>query len=515
MGWSAPRREQLALVAVVAILGAFGLGGAWVLDDGATVVRNPVVVGEVPWYEAFVREFRGHPLEAGWASSYRPLSVLSFALVWRVTPEPWLQHLVNVVLYAVLVLQVRGLARRWVGASWAFGAALFFAVLPIHVESVASVVGRADILASVLALAALDRLRAPEVTRGQAATAAGLYLAALLTKETVALTPALAAWLRLQEPRRARALAAVLPMVVTAAVYLVLRQRFLPTALPQHFVGADNQLRELAGAARAWGVLAVLGHYAELTVLPLRLCSDHTYADVVPPSSLLGAGALQAWLGALLLVPVVADVRRALRGAGPGLWTAAALAFALVGQWVVPLSVIVAERLALWPTVWLVVAVAAAVEVRARGWSPQRRRLVLGAFVVVALSFGARFAERSLDWRSALALHGSTARACPAAIHNRIHLAAAFHEAGNPAQAVWHTAVAAAGRSAYPQPFAPEALAAEEAGEPLEERLARLPELLGWPDGRSWAGLQAWFEGEGWLAEARLVARLQEARRGS
>jgi hypothetical protein len=136
---------------------------------------------------------------------------------------------------------------------------------------------------------------------------------------------------------------------------------------------------------------------------------------------------------------------------------------------------------------------------------------VVGAAILIAL-MSARSIERTLDWRDSVSIYESSARACPAAVHNRFNLGDAMRKAGRPADAVWQFGIAAAGRHAYPGPFDVEAFDAE-IELPIDDRLTRLPELVGAEDPRAfWAGLHQMFVREQSRAEADLVAEM--ARRG-
>lgn len=501
------------MIAFALAIAGIGVLGGYTLDDHQAVLRHPAITGEVAWWEVFVREFWGHALGEQWSSSYRPLTSLSLALEHRITAAPWLHHAVNVLLYAGLCAQVFALARRWLATSEALAAALLFAALPVHVENVASIVGRADILATMAALAAIERAiprddAAADVRAGM--VAAAWFAIALLCKESLALLPLTIAWLALVAARRRgvlrspRALAryAVAPAVVglCGIVYVAWRHRVLPVALPTEFVPADNLLLMREGLARAWGNFAVTGHYLELVAVPLRLCADHTYGDVFPPRSAFDTGALQAWLGLGLVVVLIRDAVRALRGHSPGLGAAALTALLLAGQWTITLSVIVAERLALWPSVWLVLALLHAIApITARS-----RRLGVALLALLA----ARHVQRTLDWRDGIELQSSSLAMCPRAVHSRFILANAMRERGRVDEAIWHYAVAAAGRAAFPEPFESPLLAAEDTL-PLSERLPRIPALVGAADPIAyWSAFHSYLVHEHADAEAARVREL-------
>ena len=85
--------------------------------------------------------------------SYRPITVLTFRLNYLVHElQPLGYHLVNVILHAAVTLLYHQLCNKLLSALPAAGAALLFAVHPVHTEAVTGVVGRAELLASVFFL---------------------------------------------------------------------------------------------------------------------------------------------------------------------------------------------------------------------------------------------------------------------------------------------------------------------------------------------------------------------------
>ncbi len=143
-----------------------------------------------------------HPLPRALASPwwyatsrlYRPLALLSLGVDRELTGgAPWLAHAENLVLHGTVAALVVVLGRRFLAPSSAFGAGLMVAVLPVHVEAVASVVGQAELLAGlalVMLLVVVTRVAAP--TRRAEVGAALLAAAAIAAKESGAVAPLLA-----------------------------------------------------------------------------------------------------------------------------------------------------------------------------------------------------------------------------------------------------------------------------------------------------------------------------------
>jgi len=106
-----------------------------------------------------VNDFWGTPLHhSGSHKSYRPICVATFRLNHLLGElEPFGYHLVNVILHGIVSVLFYDLTK------YIFGdrilprmvAAILFIVHPIHTEAVASVVGRAEILACLFFLLSL------------------------------------------------------------------------------------------------------------------------------------------------------------------------------------------------------------------------------------------------------------------------------------------------------------------------------------------------------------------------
>ena len=103
----------------------------------------------------------------------------SFRLDWSRNPSPSQFHTTNILLHAlVTVLYVRFCA-GWVSRPTALLAGILFAVHPVHIEAVAGIAGRADVLCTVLFLMCLLKHR----ERGWTLWTLGLASLSMLAKE--------------------------------------------------------------------------------------------------------------------------------------------------------------------------------------------------------------------------------------------------------------------------------------------------------------------------------------------
>src|ERR1700689_1023797 len=124
---------------------ANGLTGGFTYDDKAIVRDDPRIQSWENLPEIFTTQYFGGGLESG--TAYRPMDLLSFAANYAVGgKQPIGYHLVNVGLHIANVLMLFALFVPLAGESAAGAAALLFALMPIHVEAVTSIVGRAEVL---------------------------------------------------------------------------------------------------------------------------------------------------------------------------------------------------------------------------------------------------------------------------------------------------------------------------------------------------------------------------------
>src|SRR5439155_7154840 len=153
----APLAAAAALLAIVAYANAFQ--NSFALDDVRAIVENPIIRD----FGNLGRIFRTNYWDTGVPGVtaldpglYRPLTVLTYMVdyrLWGLDPTGF--HAVNIVLHAASTALVFVLAVDIVGSAMAaFAAAAVFAVHPIHTDAVASVVGRAEILATLFFLGA-------------------------------------------------------------------------------------------------------------------------------------------------------------------------------------------------------------------------------------------------------------------------------------------------------------------------------------------------------------------------
>jgi protein O-mannosyl-transferase len=201
ISFGAGRDEKLALL-IIPIIGCLiylnTLGGDLVYDDRFAIVENPTVTGQSGLAEIFTTDFWGRPIQSPKShKSYRPVTVLSFRLNYLfVGLRPAMYHATNVFLHGLSCFLFVMLARFIFGQAgqnsintedrpevWISG--LLFALHPVHVEAVANIVGRAELLCAIFFIASfLVYARHDSPTRKDMILSLILCVLAMLSKET-------------------------------------------------------------------------------------------------------------------------------------------------------------------------------------------------------------------------------------------------------------------------------------------------------------------------------------------
>lgn len=378
-GESIPLNRTLAILFVVtALLYLPAARFSYVQDDRAIIVANPAAHSVGAALRAFGQPYWPLPSEAG---LYRPVTVLSLAIDWSIAGgRPWWPHLANVVWHGLASVLLVLILVRWLSPLAAAAAGLVFAVHPVHVEAVANIVARNELLATVGTFTAVLAAR----RRWWVASLCCACLA-MLSKESAVVVGGVILLDDWQRPREQagypRWLYGALGLVTIAFLLLWLqvgKSAMADVAAP--FLGAGLGHR-LAMA------LPALARAAGLLVWPASLAADYSPQVIPYRTSVSFAAIIGAGIAVLVLVGGFAARRRA-----PALCFAAlatALAYLPTSNLLFPVGIVLAER-----NLYLAVLLPATLVGMGVAWALERweRPRVL---VPVALVLGA-LAARSL-----------------------------------------------------------------------------------------------------------------------
>jgi len=307
---SKSRKTILIKALTVGVLGFLlysnTLSHGYVLDDFSAIKENNIVrqgIHAIP--EIFKTSYRQGYLSVK-DGLYRPLSLAMFAVEWNFFPDkPGVSHFVNVVLYSVtgvllffmlrlLFLYPSSFGEKPSGHQEenkkselvAFIASLLFIVHPLHVEVVANIKSRDELLCFLFAvcsfIAAFKYLKKRKIT----VLAAGMvcYFLSLLSKETsitfIALLPIA---LHFFSPATLKKKLSITAWFLgVAVIYLLIRHSVLQGAMADEGVSiADNIV---AGAktfsTRTGTAFYILGLYLILLFFPNTLSYDYSFSHL-------------------------------------------------------------------------------------------------------------------------------------------------------------------------------------------------------------------------------------------
>lgn len=367
---------MLAAALLAAVVAAPSIRNGFVGDDHWVIEQRPFL--QHPPSLAAVLAEPYWPASFG-GSLWRPAVLLSYAIDYRLSTDPRWFHATNVLWAVVATALLTLLACELGGPLVGLIAGLLFAVHPVHVEAVANVVGRAELMAAAgYAGALLCALRSRERPRYLLGVAlCGAF--AITSKELAATIPA--AILLVYAVRGAPVRDAVRPVVVSVlpiAAYYILHAWVGTGDLSAG--GVAPGLEHLSLIERAWAMLRLSLEWWRLLLFPVHLSADYSPGDVVVSTGFTVAhlAALLVWIG---LAVLAWRTRRTLPGIAFGvLWLVVTIS--PVANVVAPTELLIAERTLYLPSfgfVFALATVAAAVR-----WTPRMRNAVVGALVLVA-----------------------------------------------------------------------------------------------------------------------------------
>ncbi len=390
-----PNREKIKILIVALVLSfvVFGNGirGDFVYDDTVVLPRPDLHhVADIP--KLFITPYHYQFPQSG---IYRPLPLVSFALNFIVFGDkPYSFHIINIILHALvvyfLVLFVVELSRSR-GIAYASG--LLFLVLPIHVEAVTSIVGRAELLCALMVLLACQ-YRQRWLLSGLS------FLLALLSKETaIAFVPIIfILFYHYDRISLRQSLRKMLFVVPVGAVYAAMRY----AALGRYIISnnADRVYNPIKFAPFPGNFLTaskVLTLYLYKIFVPLNLVSDYSYNQIPLVTSLstdhqtvLGIAILLFFLGLLWYRS------RSLIAIGSIFFLAP---YFVISNLVYKTGTIMAERLMYLPTIGIVILVSYVGSLVIR-YFPRIRVLVLIFLALLVSTYAGIAVARNRVWQN-------------------------------------------------------------------------------------------------------------------
>ncbi len=397
------------------------LFNGFVYDDDFQIVKNPYIRN----FQHLKKIFTGNvwSFEGPAASNYyRPMMSLGYIVCYKIFGlRPYGFHLVSLLLHALVVCLVFILAERLTGdRTCAIVAGAFFALHPVHSESVAWIAAVTDVELTFLYLITfwffLTLMRPGGRLSGRRlALMVAAFVLALLSKEQAMTLPVLATIYEYfyredrSETRTRQKLARYGGLWLVGAAYLLVRVHFLGMLAPVKRFGQVTGWQILLSAT------ALVGEYVGKLVWPVRLCVFYVFRPSTSPFDLrvLAGLAVLLALGALFWICWRNRERNIRFASFAILWFLATLAPVLNAHWMG--ESVFTERYLYLPSVgvaWLVGVGATKLWSRAAAHPAQRRAVALVA-VTVGTLYAARIVIRDRDWKNDIVLYTRTLEIVP------------------------------------------------------------------------------------------------------
>lgn len=432
-------------------MSAITLWGTFVYDDVMLILDDARVQEPGKWLEFFRTRYLPSAPDPTW----RPLASISLAVQWQIHGvAAWGYHMVNILLYAAGAALVCLLASRLSGRNMlGLIAGLLFAVHPIHVEPVAMIVGRAELLSGIGVLGAVLLFSKWPMTLARATAIAACFLVGLLSKEQAIVTPLLLAAIyvvqrlvgdrsKADSSQRQALLALTALICLITAGYIVYRESIMHLVWDRfHLRWTVNPVCRASGIDRLVVPVEVLGRYVALLVFPLRLSPDYGAAVT---SFHAQWDQPYVYVGIVTLLSISAATFFALRRRMKLLaisLLAAGMCYVLVSNGVYLIGTIMGDRLVYLSSAFLAIVAAAGL----CRLSPRARWTAL-TVIIVALSV--RFVTYAWRWNDALRLFSLSREDYPQSVYLHVLEAEQLLQRGRAQEA---EEVLATGRQLVPE----------------------------------------------------------------
>jgi tetratricopeptide (TPR) repeat protein len=427
------RIDFAVMLALAVAVAAIYLQTAWFefvnWDDDQYVFGNTRVRQGLSWASA------AWAFVAVEASNWHPLTWLSYLLdasLFGMWPGGY--HLTSVAWHLATTLLVYLLLRRLSDEVWRPAlVAMLFAVHPLHVESVAWISERKDVLSACFGLLAMHAyvsyVRAPSV--GRYLLVAAAFACSLLSKQMLVTLPALLLLLdwwplrRLDGSNWRQLTLEKLPLLALAGASAVL------TVVAQSAGGSMRSLEQLPLLARLGNVTAAYGTYLQKHLWPTEL----SFFQVMRPPSILLVGL--AFLAIVALIAVAWRMRKRVPAMLVGwLWFLGTL---------VPVIGIVqvgdqgwASRYSYFPSIGLFLMLAWLLPRPDFATARGQASLLVAAAVAVVMAFSVRSFIETGYWRNSETLFVRAVALDPGNFVGHTLLASLYAQRGARQQAEYH-----------------------------------------------------------------------------
>jgi tetratricopeptide (TPR) repeat protein len=371
--WMTPHLMFVIVAVVILFLYGRTINYGYTVDDGIFIQKHEHVQQGIKGIPAIFSSgsMEGYNNTRG-LQPYRPLTLTTFAIDKEIAgDDPTFGHLVNVLIYLLLALVLIQLLGKLIPSChpyYILTIALLYFVHPSHIEVVANIKSRDELLAAFFGLLALNSLIDKKVTFSNLKTWVlpfVFFILSLFSKESIiTIVPiSFCVYVILRKWNMKDSLFQMLPMALASAIFLLIRQIVLPQNVyseSQRLI-TDSTLFGDLSFSEAWGTRFVfLAEYLRILVWPLPLSWDYSYNQL--PVKNLG----DPWVilsiaihAGLLLIAYLLRKKSPLISFGILFYF---LAFMVTNNILIIIGANVAERLLLLPSLGYILFLVAAIQ---------------------------------------------------------------------------------------------------------------------------------------------------------
>ena len=449
--------------------------GEFVLDDDRALRDNLDVNWNTPVIELFKNDFWGTPLHTNAShKSWRPITVLSFKLTnWAFGMWTPAYHAGNILFHCIacvtLLCFINNHLSVYIGRTGRLVAAIIFAVHPAHVENVASIVGRADVLCFIFMYLGIHFF-----VVGRQMMFLFCYVLSIMSKELGILTPILCLGYELVVKYK---IIRLLKNKIDNNPFPLLKSTYLIILFAIVVVGSrvirghrsspkmsfvDNPIildNSASLLTKFYYYLFVHSWYFITLVFPYYSCSDWGF-NVFPGKSaetwLAPACSILITYVTVIIIPIVMCIRNTHAESKEFAVICSCLVIVpfLPASGIIPVGTVLAERLLYIPSVGFALVVGkffenfllktetttAVISKKKKSeitkTTTSVRYSVVGILFLVILLLSFRTWNRSDDWNTPEKLFKSTIESCPASAKAQFSLGVVFMQRDDPKSAL-------------------------------------------------------------------------------
>jgi protein O-mannosyl-transferase len=324
--WQSYKLPLLIIMVFAGLLYAYSATFDYVLDDKIVIQDNKFTqkgfdgIKEIFAYESF-RGYFGEQKTLLEGDRYRPLSIATFAAEQSIFGgNKAIRHLINVLLYALtgfllfvvlrLLFRIEDKEKWWLSVP--FVATLLFIAHPLHVEVVANIKGRDEIMTFIGELLCIYfTFKYLSFGKNKYLIFSGIaYFFAILSKESaltfLAVVPLTVYFF--SNTSTSRNLRTMLPIIIATVIYMMMRFRAIGYFLSPNNVEItdvmNNPFFGMSISEKFATIFYTLGMYLKLLIFPSPLTHDY-YPYQIPKMNWSDMGSILS-LGVYIILGLIA-----------------------------------------------------------------------------------------------------------------------------------------------------------------------------------------------------------------